>query len=346
MIAGSRKGHRIAAPKGVTTRPTGDRVREAAFNLIGPVDDAAVLDLFAGSGAMGIEALSRGAASAVFVESDRDAARTINANLDKLRLTGARVLQQDVSRFLAAEHRRYDLILIDPPYELVESLAVPLSQHLPRLLADDGLLVLETPGKHRAGARAARATSRSVRLRAAYPLRAPRRVITAICPGSYDPVTNGHVDVIDRACSIFDRVVVGVVGNPHHKQPLFTLEERVEFLKDALRGLDNVEVDVFAELVVEFARRWDAKAIVKGLRVISDFEWEFQMNQLNRHLAPDIETVYVMAQPAVQLRLLQRREGDRRLRRNRGRLVPDCVAVRLREMFPNGRGGAPLSPQE
>ena len=124
-------------------------------------------------------------------------------------------------------------------------------------------------------------------------------MITAICPGSYDPVTNGHLDVIARAAQIFDRVVVGVVGNPQHKTPMFTLDERVEFLHEALAGLDNVEVDVFKELVVDFARRWEARVIVKGLRVISDFEWEFQMNQLNRTLAPEIETVYVMASPQV-----------------------------------------------
>src|SRR5215218_3461678 len=124
-------------------------------------------------------------------------------------------------------------------------------------------------------------------------------MITAICPGSYDPVTLGHIDVITRAAGIFDRVVVGVVGNPQHKTPMFSLDERVGFLRQALSGLDNVEVDVFSELVVDFAHRWNAKAIVKGLRVISDFEWEFQMNQLNRTLAPDIETVYVMASPSV-----------------------------------------------
>ena len=124
-------------------------------------------------------------------------------------------------------------------------------------------------------------------------------MITAICPGTYDPVTNGHVDVITRAAQIFDRVVVGVVGNPQHKPPMFPIEERVELLRDALADSPNVEVDVFRELVVDFARRWEAKVIVKGLRVISDFEWEFQMNQLNRTLAPDIETVYVMASPQV-----------------------------------------------
>ena len=109
---------------------------------------------------------------------------------------------------------------------------------------------------------------------------------TAICPGSYDPVTYGHLDVIKRAASIFDRVVVGVVRDPHHKGTMFTVEERVRFLRDALNENGNVEVDVFAELVVEFARRWGATTMVKGLRAISDFEWEFQMNHLNRTLAP------------------------------------------------------------
>jgi 16S rRNA (guanine966-N2)-methyltransferase len=142
IVGGSRKGARIFAPKGLSTRPTGDRVREAAFNLIGPVDGAAVLDLFAGSGAMGLEALSRGAASATFVESDREACRTISRNLEKLGLTGARVVQRPVAEHLAGERRTYDLILIDPPYEMVESLLVPLAAHLPRILAEGGLAVL------------------------------------------------------------------------------------------------------------------------------------------------------------------------------------------------------------
>ncbi len=171
-------------------------------------------------------------------------------------------------------------------------------------------------------------------------------MITAIYPGTYDPVTNGHVDVITRAADIFDRVVVGVVGSPAHKQPMFSVEERVEFLKSALSSVEKVEVDVFKELVVDFARRWDAKVIVKGLRVISDFEWEFQMNQLNRTLAPDIETVYVMASPEVSfvsssgVKEIAAYGGDV------GKLVPDAVAVRLREMYGNGRPGAPVSPSE
>jgi 16S rRNA (guanine966-N2)-methyltransferase len=147
IVAGSRKGHTIYAPKGVDTRPTGDRVREAAFNLIGPVDGASVLDLFAGSGAMGLEALSRGAERAVFVESDRAACRAIERNLEKLRLTGARVACDDVLRFVATERQQYDLVLVDPPYDVVESLQMRLSRYLPAVLAHDGLLVFETSSR-------------------------------------------------------------------------------------------------------------------------------------------------------------------------------------------------------
>ena len=145
IIAGSRKGARIFAPRGSDTRPTGDRVREAAFNLIGPVDGASVLDLFAGSGAMGLEALSRGAAAVVFVESDREACRTIDRNLTKLGLTRATVLCRDVFQVLAGDTRTYDLVLCDPPYDFAAH--ARLAPHLARVLAPDGLLVYETGAK-------------------------------------------------------------------------------------------------------------------------------------------------------------------------------------------------------
>jgi pantetheine-phosphate adenylyltransferase len=121
---------------------------------------------------------------------------------------------------------------------------------------------------------------------------------TAICPGSYDPVTNGHLDIIGRAARVFDRVVVGVVNQPLRKtKTLFSPEERRGFIESAIEGRDNIEVQVFSTLLVDFARENEARAIVKGLRAISDFEYEFEMNQLNRKLAPDIESVYVMASP-------------------------------------------------
>jgi 16S rRNA (guanine(966)-N(2))-methyltransferase RsmD len=148
IVAGSRKGARIFAPKGLDTRPTSDRVREAAFNLIGPVDGASVLDVFAGSGAMGLEALSRGAERAVFVESDREACRAIDRNLEKLGLTGATVLCRDARHALAEEAaagRRYDLVLVDPPYGSFAGHR--LERHLPAVLAEAGLLVVETGAK-------------------------------------------------------------------------------------------------------------------------------------------------------------------------------------------------------
>ena len=121
---------------------------------------------------------------------------------------------------------------------------------------------------------------------------------TAICPGSYDPVTNGHLDIIGRTAKIFGRVIVGVVDQPVRKQKtLFSGEERKEFIEAATSPLGNVEVMIFSTLLVDFAREHGATAVVKGLRAISDFEYEFEMNQLNRKLAPDIESVYVMASP-------------------------------------------------
>jgi 16S rRNA (guanine966-N2)-methyltransferase len=144
IISGTHRGARIAAPKGLSTRPTGDRVREAAFNLIGPVDGASVLDLFAGSGAMGLEALSRGAARVTFVESDRAACRTISENLEKLKLTGARVVCADALWTLRQDTSSYDLVLVDAPYESWAELEPKLAEHLPRVLAPDGVLVVET----------------------------------------------------------------------------------------------------------------------------------------------------------------------------------------------------------
>jgi pantetheine-phosphate adenylyltransferase len=121
---------------------------------------------------------------------------------------------------------------------------------------------------------------------------------TVVCPGTYDPVTNGHVDIITRTSKVFDRVVVGVVNNPLRKQTtLFTAEERKGFIAEATAELANVEVQIFATLLVEFARDNGAKAIVKGMRAISDFEYEFEMAQLNRKLDPEIESIYVIASP-------------------------------------------------
>ena len=155
---------------------------------------------------------------------------------------------------------------------------------------------------------------------------------TAVCPGSYDPVTHGHLDIIGRAAHVFDNVVVGVVDQPvRKKKTVFTAEERVAFLEAEVEKLGNVQVKAFDTLLVDFARENGAKTIVKGLRAISDFEYEFEMNQLNRKMAPDIESMYLMSSPEFSF---LSSSGVKELAMFGGDLsglVPDVVAERLQE---------------
>jgi pantetheine-phosphate adenylyltransferase len=154
----------------------------------------------------------------------------------------------------------------------------------------------------------------------------------AVCPGTYDPVTLGHVDIISRTAEVFDTVIVGVVNTPVRKQKtLFSIEERIEMIEDATKEIPDVQVKPFANLVVEFAREHGASAIVKGLRAISDFEYEFEMNQLNRKMAPDIESMYLMS--SAQYSFLSS-SGVKELAMFGGdlsELVTDPVATRLQE---------------
>ena len=155
---------------------------------------------------------------------------------------------------------------------------------------------------------------------------------TAVCPGTFDPVTYGHLDVIGRASAMYDSVIVGVVSLPWRKgKTVFTTEERVSFLEKATSDLPNVIIEPFSTLLVEFARARGAKAIVKGLRAISDFEYELEMNQLNRRQAPDIESIYLMASPKYSF---LRSSGVKELATFGGDihdLVPDEVARQLKE---------------
>jgi pantetheine-phosphate adenylyltransferase len=154
----------------------------------------------------------------------------------------------------------------------------------------------------------------------------------ALCPGSYDPVTNGHLDVIRRAAEMFDEVIVAVVNLPARKgKTLFSAEERIGFIEEATKGIPQVRVMAFSTLMVDLARELNAKAIVKGLRAISDFEYEFEMHQLNRLQAPDIDTLYLMASP--QYSFISS-SGIKELAMFGGKideLVPEPVAARLKE---------------
>ena len=155
----------------------------------------------------------------------------------------------------------------------------------------------------------------------------------AVCPGTYDPVTFGHLDIITRAANVFDRVIVAVVKKPVRKgsQTVFPTEEREEFIRAEVKSLENVEIKSFDNLLVEFARQNGATAIVKGLRAISDFEYEFEMNQLNRTMDPEIESIYFMSSPNFSF---LSSSGVKELAMFGGdlsQLVPARVAERLKE---------------
>src|SRR5918912_204710 len=154
----------------------------------------------------------------------------------------------------------------------------------------------------------------------------------AICPGSYDPVTNGHVDVISRASAMFDELIVAVVNASTRKsKAVFSADERVRFIEQATAHLPNVKVESFSTLIVDFARERGAKAIVKGLRAISDFEYELEMNQLNRSLASDVESIYLMASPQYSFLSSSGVKEIATFGGDVSGLVPEEVARRLKE---------------
>jgi pantetheine-phosphate adenylyltransferase len=155
---------------------------------------------------------------------------------------------------------------------------------------------------------------------------------TALCPGSFDPPTNGHIDVIERAAKHFEGILVAVIGNPA-KEPLFGLEERTTMLRDALTHVENVSIESFDGLLVDFARARGIKVIIKGLRAISDFEYELQMSQMNHTLYPDLDTIFMSAQPAWAFLSSSLVKEVARYGGDVESLVPAGVAKALRERF-------------
>lgn len=375
IVAGYLRSRVLGSPPhGV--RPTSDRVREALFSRLGEIADCRVLDLFAGTGALGIEAISRGAREVVFVERASTAVGVLARNLEKLELESvSQVIRADVKptlRRMAERGRRFDLIFMDPPYAsdvLGESLA-----EIGRggLLEAGGTLVVESAKRHplpaatqfnlvvlderttgdtmitrlRAAVGAEMASKRGSDARSASATKTDtetnaeanqvlRPATTALFPASFDPPTNGHLDLIERAQRVFDEVVVAVAINVG-KTGTFSFEERVEMLEAVTAGMQRVRVEGFSGLVVEHARAMGATVIIRGLRAMSDFEYEFEMTLMNRHLEPDLETFFMMARQEYLYVSSSRLKELVRFGARIDEFVPPLVAKRLQEKLGGG----------
>jgi pantetheine-phosphate adenylyltransferase len=159
--------------------------------------------------------------------------------------------------------------------------------------------------------------------------------VTAVYPGSFDPITNGHLDLIDRAVRICGRLIVAILQN-QDKQPLFSVAERMEMLREVVECYPNVEVATFDGLLVDYARQKNATAIIRGIRAISDYEYELQMALMNRRLSPDVETVFLMAGEAYSFISSKLVKEVIRLGGNISGLVPPSVEARLRDRVLSG----------
>ncbi len=252
IIAGRWRGHRIKAPRGRDVRPTTDRVREAWMSAIGgSVVGASVLDLFAGSGALGLEALSRGADRVVFVERARGALLALESNVV---LLGA----QEACRVGALGRASYV----------------------------GGRTGSSRPSASEVWGHDAHPPGRS--------FMTPTRPLIALYPGSFDPITRGHEDIARRTLGLADRLIVAVAATASQsKSSLFTLEERLELIGEVFSDEARIECRTFEGLLVDFARDVGARFVIRGLRAVSDFEYEFQMAQMNRELWSDIETLFL-----------------------------------------------------
>jgi pantetheine-phosphate adenylyltransferase/16S rRNA (guanine(966)-N(2))-methyltransferase RsmD len=341
IIAGTARGTRLA-PVPENVRPTSDRVRESVFNALGQFFSGDVLDLYAGTGALGIEALSRGAGRAVFVEKDRRALAAIRENLRRTRLAErGEVVAGDVGRVLdrmLTDRRQFNLIFADPPYRIAAAEVEGVLSRLGSLLSPGGRVVIESGEAPAGGAILEKGATR--RYGGTYVTileRSDMTMIVAVCPGSFDPVTVGHLDIIRRASRVFDHVVIAVGAN-QRKKPVLPAVERARLIEKVTAEMENVSVELMEGLLVEFARDQNAQVIVKGLRAVSDFESEFEQAQLNRTMHPELETVFIMASPehsflsSSAVREIASFGGEVR------GLVPDGILETVREIYSGSDG--------
>jgi pantetheine-phosphate adenylyltransferase len=329
---------------------------------LGALDSVRALDLYAGSGALGIEALSRGAAFAVFVDRSPASLAALRRNLDDLDLRGrSRVLRDDALRALrrlARRGERFDLVLADPPYASEEAERVLSELAASELLVPGGALVLECRRRHSlptpeglvavderhygdtAVVRFERRPAvsgprpqpkRKDRSRPRMTSTRPEHRI-ALFPASFDPVTNGHLDIARRARRLFDEVVLAVAVNLD-KSGFFPIAERIQTLEAVLAGEPGLRATSFHGLTVDYAREIGARVIIRGVRAMSDFEYEFEMALMNKHLYPEVETLFMMPSQEYMYVSSSRLRELSRFGRDVSEFVPDLVAVQLKERF-------------
>jgi pantetheine-phosphate adenylyltransferase len=372
-VTGGRLGGRRlrAAPPG--TRPSSDRVRVALFARLGDLAGARVLDLYAGTGTLGIEALSRGAASAVFCERAPRSLAVLRENVQALGLEAqSRILAGDAVRSLVRlgrEGARFELVLLDPPYAAGEAGRALAALVAAGVLAPGATVVVESGRRHPLPAVEGLAAlderrygdSLITRLAAAAPgagggsaaptamevagqagrRRRPRRQelrmttrstqrSVALFPASFDPLTNGHLDIVRRSLKLFDELVVAVAVNVN-KHSTFTLPERIAILEAAVGHEPGVRITSFEGLTVDFARQIGASCVIRGVRAMSDFEYEFEMALMNKHLYPEIETLFMMASQQYLYVSSSRLKELVRFGRDVSEFVPAQVAKQLRE---------------
>lgn len=348
VVSGICKGRPLKAVPGTSTRPTTDKVKEAIFNMIGPYFDGGIaLDLFAGSGALGLEALSRGLDRAIFIDRDMKAIQTIRDNIHECQFEEkAEVFRNDAARALKALMKRevaFDFIFLDPPYkkQQLANIMEKIEKH--GLLKGEGMIVCEhsqevelpysigrlTKQKHERYGITAVSIYYSVGTREKGESVLARR---AVVPGTFDPVTNGHLDIIKRGAKVFEEVYVTVLNNSS-KHPLFTVRERMDLIREVTKDIPNVTVDQFNGLLVDYAKSVKANAIIRGLRAVSDFEYEMQITSMNRLLNDNIETFFIMTNTKYSFLSSSIVKEIAKYHSNISELVPPVVEKALREKY-------------
>ena len=313
IVAGRYRGRRLTPPSDDSVRPTTDRIKETVFNILQwDVEGARVLDLFAGSGALGIECLSRGAAEVVFADKSPASVALIRQNLKGIE-GSYRVLTADFTGVLRSGEDKCDLIFIDPPYKSgLGELAVDAAFDLGRV-AEGGTVVYEHSSE--LPFKCAREDVKvRTKVMGSVTVEFIRKKTTGLVTGTFDPVTKGHMEVIEKALRLFDEVVVAVLVNPE-KQCMFTPEERLALLNAALSGNTRVKTLYSEDYAVDVARRVGADKLVRGVRGEGDEAYENAMAEYNR--SHGFDTVFVTPERYADVSSTRAREliskGDFRL---------------------------------